>query len=82
LPAAVARIPVGFIQNNGPLAFYGLPDLCVVALVVYDTIKQRRLHPAYLWGATLLIASHPLRIMFARTDTWLGIANSLVALVK
>jgi len=82
LPAAVARIPIGFIQNNGALAFYGLPDLCVVALVAYDTIKQRRLHPAYFWGATLLIVSHPLRIMFARTDIWFGIADSLVALVK
>ncbi len=82
LPAAVARIPVDFIQNNGALSFYGLPDLCVVALVAYDTIKQRRLHPAYFWGAALLIASHPLRIMFARTDGWLGIADSLVALVR
>jgi len=82
LPAAVARIPIGFIERNGALAFYGLPDLCVVALVAYDTIKQRRLHPAYFWGASLLILSHPLRIMFARTDIWLGIADSLVALVK
>jgi hypothetical protein len=82
LPAAVARIPLGFIENNGALAFYGLSDLCVVALVAYDTIKQRRLHPAYFWGAVLLIASHPLRIMFARTDIWLGIADSLVALVR
>ena len=82
LPAAVARIPIGFIENNGALAYYGLTDLCVVALVAYDTIKQRRLHPAYFWGATLLIISHPLRIMFAGTDAWLGIADSLVALVK
>lgn len=82
LPAAVARIPVDFIQNNGALAFYGLPDLCVVAVVAYDTIKQRRLHPAYFWGALLLVASHPLRIMLARTDIWLRIADPLVALVR
>jgi hypothetical protein len=82
LPAAVARIPMDLIQNNGALAFYGLPDLCVVALVAYDTIKQRRLHPAYFWGAILLIASHPLRIMLAGTDIWLRIADPLVALVR
>jgi hypothetical protein len=82
LPAAVARIPLDFIQSNGALAFYGLPDLCVVALVAYDTIKQRRLHPAYFWGSILLIASHPLRIMFAHTDIWLRIADPLVALVR
>ena len=82
LPAAVARIPIGFIENNGAWAFFGLTDLCVVALVAYDTMRQRRLHPAYLWGATLLIASHPLRIMLADTDIWLRIAEPLVALVR
>jgi uncharacterized membrane protein len=82
MPAAVARIPLDFIQSNGALAFYGLPDLCVVAVVAYDTIKQRRLHPAYFWGASLLILSHPLRIMLADTDIWLRIADSVVALVR
>jgi hypothetical protein len=82
LPAAVARIPLDFIQSNGALAFYGLPDLCVVAVVAYDTIKQGRLHPAYFWGALLLIASHPLRIMLAGTDIWLRLADTLVALVR
>ncbi len=82
LPAAVARIPLDFIQQNGALGFYGLPDLCVVAVVAFDTIKQRRLHRAYFWGALLLIASHPLRIMLAGTDLWLRIADPLVALVK
>lgn len=82
LPAAVARIPLDFIQSNGALAFYGLPDLCVVAVFGYDTIKQRRLHPAYFWGALLLIASHPLRIMLSNTDIWVRFAEPLVALVK
>jgi hypothetical protein len=82
LPAAVARIPLDLIQSNGALAFYGIPDLCVVAVVAYDTMKQGRLHPAYFWGALLLIASHPLRIMLAGTDIWLGFADSIVALVR
>ena len=82
LPAAVARIPLDFIQNNGALAFYGLPDLCVVAVVVFDTIKQGRLHPAFFWGALLLIASHPLRIMLSNTDIWFRFADTLVALVR
>jgi hypothetical protein len=82
LPAAVARIPLDFIQSGGPLAFYGIPDLFVVAFIVYDTIKNRRLHPAALCGGLLIIASHPLRIMFAGTTTWVSIAESLVALMK
>lgn len=82
LPAAVARIPLGFIQNGGPLAFYGIPDLCIVIFILYDTIKHRRLHPASLLGGILVIASHPLRIMFAGTQTWISIADSLVSLVR
>jgi hypothetical protein len=82
LPAAVARIPLGFIQSGGPLAFYGIPDLFVVAFIAYDTIKNRRLHPAALCGGLLIIASHPLRIMFAGTTTWVSIAQSLVALAR
>ena len=82
LPAAVARIPLEFIQSNGALAYYGIPDLCVVALVGYDTFKQRRLHPAYFWGASLLILSHPLRIMLSNTQIWIRIAEPLVALMK
>ena len=82
LPAAVARIPVNFIQANGALAYYGIPDLCVVALVAFDTIKERRLHPAYFWGASLLILSHPLRIMLSNTELWVQIAGPLVALMK
>lgn len=82
LPAAVARIPLGFIQSGGPLAFYGIPDLFVIGYVMYDTIKHRRLHPAALFGGLLIIASHPLRIMAAGTGTWVSIASALVSLMK
>lgn len=82
MPAAVARIPLDVIQTNGPLAFYGFPDLCVIALVAYDTIKNRRLHPAYFVGSVLIIASHPLRLMIANTETWISFAAAMVSLVK
>lgn len=74
LAAAIARIPIGFIANGGPLVFYGLADLFVLACVVYDTVKNRRLHPAFALGALFVIASHPLRLMLAGTDTWMRFA--------
>ena len=77
MAAAIARIPIGFIQNGGPLAFYGLTDLFILACVGYDTAKNRRLHPAFALGALLIIASQPLRIAFAGTNTWLHIATWL-----
>jgi hypothetical protein len=82
LTPAIARIPVGFIERGGPLAFFGLTDLCLLACVAFDTFKHRRLHPVFLWGTLLVILSQPLRLMFADTDLWLRIATALVSLVS
>ncbi len=82
LAPAIARIPLGFITNGGALAFFGLTDLCILACVGFDTIKHRRLHPAFLWGTLFIIAAQPLRLMLAGTDIWLRFATALVGLWK
>ena len=82
LAPAIARIPLHFIETGGALAFFGLTDLCLIAVVVFDTIKNRRLHPVFLWGTLLIIASQPLRLMLAGTDVWIRFATALVGLVK
>ncbi len=81
LAPAIARIPLSFIANGGPLAFFGLTDLCLFAFVAFDTIRHRRLHPAFLWGTIFIIAMQPLRILVAGTDAWLRFAAALVRLV-
>jgi hypothetical protein len=82
LVPAIARIPLKFIETGGPLAFFGLADVCLLACVAFDTIKHRRLHPAFLWGGLFIILSQPLRLMFAGTELWHKIATALVSLVK
>lgn len=82
LTPAIARIPLSFIINGGPLAFFGLTDLVLVAFVAYDTIKHRRLHPVFLWGSIFIIAMQPLRLLLAGTGVWMNFAAALVALVK
>lgn len=79
LTPAIARIPLSFIETGGPLVFFGLTDLCVLACVAIDTYKNRRLHPVFLWGTLLIVASQPLRIILAGTDTWLRFATWLVS---
>lgn len=79
LTPAIARIPLQFIANGGPLVFFGLTDLVVLACVVYDTILNRRLHPVFLWGTLLIIVSQPLRIMLAGTDVWMQFATWLIS---
>lgn len=82
LTPAIARIPFNFIINGGPLVFFGLTDLCLLACVAFDTFKHRRLHPVFLWGTVFVIAMQPLRLLLAGTDAWMGFAAALVRLVK
>ncbi len=77
LTAAIARLPLPFIETGGPLVYFGLTDLCLLACVAFDTVKQRRLHPAFGWGLLALIASQPLRLMLAGTEAWLRFATWL-----
>jgi hypothetical protein len=82
LAPAIARIPLHFIAAGGALAFFGLTDLCILACVGYDTARNRRLHPAFLWGTLFIIAAQPLRLMLAGTELWLRFATTLVGLWK
>src|ERR1051325_2687708 len=70
LTPAIARIPFDFIINGGPLAFFGLTDLCLLACVAFDTFKHRRLHPVFLWGRVFLIVLPPLRLLLAGAHAW------------
>jgi hypothetical protein len=74
--AAVARIPG--ILPLGPLWFYGLAFIFLLIAVIYDLASRRRIHPAYISGGALLVASVPLRLMLSGTGTWRAIAQFLV----
>jgi len=78
LTAAIARIPVDSIQAGGLPLFFGLTDLVVLACVAYDTIKQRRLHPAFGWGMLLIVVSQPMRLLLSGTSVWQQFATWLV----
>lgn len=78
LTAAIARLPLDFIRHGGPLVFFGLADLLILACIAIDTIRQRRLHPAFGWGAAVVIVSQPLRLWLAGTPVWMDFASWLV----
>jgi hypothetical protein len=79
LGAAIARIPVDAIHNGGLPMFFGLTDLFVLSCVGYDTVKHRRLHPAFGWGMLLIVASQPLRLVLSGTSAWHQFASWLVS---
>jgi hypothetical protein len=73
LTAPIARLPLSLLRY-GPPASFALTDLFLVPLVLYDLITRGRLHRATAWGAIVLIASQPLRLMVSHRiafATWL-----------
>lgn len=73
ITAAIARWPV--ISEFGPPAFFGVTDLFIIALAIWDFSSRGRLHPATLWGGLITIASQPLQLVVSGTAGWLAIAS-------
>ena len=74
--AAVARLPG--VLPLGPLGFFGFTFIFLVIALLYDLATRRRVHPAYLWGGGLLVASVPLRLMISGTGVWRKFAEFLI----
>jgi len=76
MSAPIARLPFGVLRA-GPPAFFGLTDLFIVAMLMYDLVNRRRIHPATIWGGLVIVASQPLRLMISGTPAWLTFAGWL-----
>ena len=72
LTAAIARLPG--VTPLGPLAYFALTDLFVIACMVYDKLTLGHVHAASRWGGVFLILSHPARLALASTGAWLAFA--------
>lgn len=79
ITAAIARWPV--VSTLGPLAYFGITDLFIVALAVWDFRSRGRVHRATLLGGLLLIISQPLRLFVSGTAAWLTFAQWATGLV-
>jgi hypothetical protein len=77
LPAAVARLPFDLFLQGGPWVFFGIPDLFVLVILLYDLLARGRPHPVTVWGGLLLAVSHALRLPLGHTPAWLSFATWL-----
>jgi hypothetical protein len=73
ITAAIARWPG--VSTVGPPLFFGLTDLFLVPIVIWDIVSRGRVHSATLWGGLGIIASHPLRLVVSGTTVWLAFAR-------
>jgi hypothetical protein len=77
LTAAVGRFLPQVGMGGAPNLFYGT-DVFVVALVIYDLLSRRRVHPATLWGGAMVAGFRPLLFYaVAITPPWLALADAL-----
>jgi hypothetical protein len=76
LPDALARLPVSFMTNTLILA--GL-DAFVLGVVAIDTLRHRRLHPAFGWGGAAFIVAFHLAFHLMQTPAWVHFGTGLLA---
>ena len=69
---ALARF---WFAHRTPQIGLGLTNVFVVALVVHDWWRDRRLHPVTLWGGLLVFFSGPIRIGLGSTAAWHALAG-------
>lgn len=78
LAPAISRIPLSFIQAGGIWMIIGLVDLCVFIFVAVDTVKTRKLHPAFCWGGLFLLLTFPATVLVGRSGVWIDFAKWLL----
>jgi hypothetical protein len=90
LLATLSIADAGFARWLGPSLHFGegvlssyvelfLPtSLLVIGIGAYDLVTRRRLHPAYVAGATLIIASQFTASWLYHNAAWTGLATSVV----
>jgi hypothetical protein len=75
--AGISRLPL--VESWGPPGFFGVTDLFVAAIVVYDWLTLGRVHKATLWGGVFLVVSQPARLIIGGTSPWLTFAAWLTS---
>lgn len=72
-------IPLHFLHAGGVWEMVGFTEITPLVCILYDTIKHRRLHPAFAWGGLALLSSLPVFMMIGSTNGWLNFTKWLVS---
>lgn len=67
---AIGRIPFVF-DTVGLWGLVAITELPPLMCVLYDTIRHRRVHPAFGWGGAALLASFPAFMLIGSSGAWL-----------
>jgi len=78
LAPAFARFPTDAMGLSGPPVFFALTDIVILGCIAYDTVKNRRLHPAFAAGFAFIVAVQFGRLAVSQTAAWTRFASWLV----
>jgi len=74
---AIGRIP-GFFGIGGLWGLVGFAEIVPLTFIVFDTVRCRRLHPAFAWGGLGIVLSWPAFLLVGSTGYWLRFIEWLV----
>jgi hypothetical protein len=78
--AAVARLPIGAVMAGAPFTFTFLPDLIILAGIVYDKIVRGRVHRVWIWGGLAMVAAQAAMFPIMGSEPWLAFARFMANL--
>lgn len=74
---ALGRIP-GFFGRGGLWGLVGFTEIVPLTFIVFDTVRCKRLHPAFAWGGLGIVLSWPAFLLVGSTQFWLRFAEWVV----
>ena len=77
MEAGVARLPLDFLDSS--VKIHLANDLLPLAVIVIDTVRHRRLHPAFLWGSVFLVTVQMLSAWISGTQGSMHIAQGIMS---
>lgn len=77
IPAAIGRI-AGIFEISNLFVILLIQHGILYAGLIFDFVKRRSIHPAYIWGGLVLVVVHLTRFPLGMTEWWGAIANWLV----
>ena len=70
LGAALVRFPLKFSETGAAIFMLAGTDALILGSVVFDTVKHRRLHPAFAIGTSCVLVFQLAAALLAPSDAW------------
>jgi hypothetical protein len=77
MEAGAIRLPIGLL-DHGFTKTHMATDILLLLILAVDTVKHRRLHPAFLWGLLFLVSMQVFSLWLATTNEWAHSARAFL----